>query len=135
MAEAKTSDKTTAKKDEDEQTKRERQSGERVSARQEQAKKDEDERTEKRTAPLRSTTTTLKVHLRDDADSTIDSVSKLIAAQGATVKSKSGRTITLELPPEPERPEPVEPERQPVESQRLRIVEHLQGDPLIESVE
>jgi hypothetical protein len=38
------------------------------------------------------------VELRDEADSTIDSITRLIAGQGGTVKSRSGRKLKVEVP-------------------------------------
>lgn len=68
----------------------------------------------------------LTVVLRDEADSTIDSVSKLIAAQGATLRSSSKGKMTVELPEGSERN---------TDALRQRIVGHLLGDPLVVGVE
>lgn len=69
---------------------------------------------------------TVTAHLRDKADSTVDSVKRLVAAQGAYVKSASGDKIEVEFPPESD--------RNP-DSQRQRVTAALLNDPLVVEVE
>jgi len=69
---------------------------------------------------------TLTLVLRDDADSTVDSIKKLAAEQGATVKSARGLKITVELPEGSERQ---------TGALRQKVVEHMLGSPLVEDVE
>jgi hypothetical protein len=97
-----------------------------VKDRQEAAAKKDAEIADRNKVPARSKDDTLTVVLRDNADSTVDSVTKLIGHVGGHVTKSSGKKLTVALP--------AEPERQP-DSYRQRIVDHVLADPLVEGVE
>ena len=69
---------------------------------------------------------TLVVVLRDHSDQTAHDVEQLVASLGATVKSSSKGKVTVDLPDESERN---------TGSYRQKIVEHLDGSPLVEAIE
>jgi hypothetical protein len=69
---------------------------------------------------------TLSVELRDEADSTLDSVHRLVAIQGGVVKSGKGRNMTVEVPRGTD--------RDPTNAVS-RFVQALRNDPLVASVE
>lgn len=120
MADSKTADQRVQQRRED--------AAEKTAAnkRQEQSVKDQQEQAEKQAVPARSKDDTLTVMLRDSADSTVDSVSRLLAQQGAFLKSAKGNKITFGLPPESE--------RNP-DSQRQRIAASLLKSPHVEGLE
>jgi len=66
------------------------------------------------------------VVLRDDADAAVHDVKQLIGEMGGTVKSASGRKLTVELPEGSERQ---------TDGLRQKLVEHLLGSPLVEDIE
>jgi hypothetical protein len=69
---------------------------------------------------------TVTVETRDESDSTVDSVTRLIAAQGGTLKSQKGRVFKAEVPRGTDR-DPT--------TAVSRFVEHLRNDPLVLSVD
>jgi hypothetical protein len=95
--------------------------------RQEASVKEQEKQAEKSAAAAKAVDTgKFTVVLRDEADSSVDSVSKLIAEQGGFVKSASKNKITVEVPEGSERN---------TDSQRQRVVAHLLNSPLVEGVE
>jgi hypothetical protein len=94
--------------------------------RQEESVKQQEEQAKRTSVPARSKDDTLTAVLKDTAESTVDSVSRLISSQGGLVATKKGNKITLDLP--------AEAERNP-DSQRQRIAAALLNDPLVERIE
>jgi hypothetical protein len=68
----------------------------------------------------------IKVEARDESDSTVDHLTRFIASQGGTVKSRSGRKYTVECP--------AGTNRDPSNAVS-RIVQHLRSEPLVLEVE
>lgn len=68
----------------------------------------------------------LTVETRDSADSTIDSVSSLVAKLGGTVKSQKGTTWKIQV----QRGSDVQPD-----VHVARTAEHLRADPLVADVQ
>ena len=94
--------------------------------RQEQAADDNKKEADRRAARSPDKGASLKVTLRDTADSTVDAVTRSVAALGGQIKSSGKGTLTVESPPESE--------RNP-DSQRQKLVEGLLANPLVEEVE
>jgi hypothetical protein len=69
---------------------------------------------------------TVTIETLDDSDSTVDSTTRLIAAQGGTLKSQKGRTFKAEVPRGTD--------RDPTNAVS-RFVQALRNDPLVASVE
>lgn len=87
------------------------------------AKKDETEAVEEE--PERKLAK-VRIELRDESDSTLDSITKLIAAQGGQIKQRRGRIVSAEAP--------AGTDRDPTNAV-ARFVSHLRSDPLVLEVE
>jgi phosphoribosylformylglycinamidine (FGAM) synthase PurS component len=94
--------------------------------RQEASKAQQEEQAEKTAVPPRAKGDTLTAVLRDEADSTVDAVTRSVSVLGGYVKSAKGNKVTVDLPPESE--------RNP-DSQRQKIAFGLLANPLVESLE